>query len=280
MGVVRGSAGKETHVQEVEDGSHGVGWGAAMSPERSHRVKRRDGGPLFFPSHRAACVGAWQVLALAARISKITRSQESVTAAPSPARTSWPAGEKKPKNPDWLCERNLASMIPEHRLGYDRSIIPLGDSIALVSQRTKVSSCLATSTPMPAWTLSSARASLAALPRPSWRCVREPRVSPVMRKKNSITRCVSGRSRPSSGRSGPIAAPFSRLNRLGDDMCAREPLGGGADPPRGLPRVAPANSSSLCYPRRSEELPLIFHVPPSPRAAGLQEVPRPQALQH
>jgi len=41
-----------------------------------------------------------------------------------------------------------------------------------VSQRTKVSSCLATSTPMPAWTLSSARASLAALPRPSWRCVR------------------------------------------------------------------------------------------------------------
>ena len=44
----------------------------------------------------------------------------------------------------------------------------------LVSQRTKVSSCLATSTPMPAWSPSSVRASPAASPRPSWRCVRDP----------------------------------------------------------------------------------------------------------
>ena len=43
-----------------------------------------------------------------------------------------------------------------------------------VSQRTKVSSCLATSTPMPAWSPSSVRASPAASPRPSWRCVRDP----------------------------------------------------------------------------------------------------------
>ena len=41
VGVARGSAGKEAHVQEVEDGSHGIGWGAAMSPERCQRVKRR-----------------------------------------------------------------------------------------------------------------------------------------------------------------------------------------------------------------------------------------------
>lgn len=44
----------------------------------------------------------------------------------------------------------------------------------LVSQRTKVSSCLATSTPMHAWSPSSVRASPAASPRPSWRCVRDP----------------------------------------------------------------------------------------------------------
>ena len=70
VGVARGSAGKETHVQEVEDGSHGVGWGAAMSPERSHGVKRRDGGSalLFL---RAACLA--RVLPLLARVARISK---------------------------------------------------------------------------------------------------------------------------------------------------------------------------------------------------------------
>jgi hypothetical protein len=70
----------------------------------------------------------------------------------------------------------------------------------LVSQRTKVSSCLATSTPMPAWSPSSVRASPAASPRPSWRCVRDPdshipEASPTLATRIALPRCVSGRSR-------------------------------------------------------------------------------------
>ena len=179
VGVARGSAGKETHVQEVEDGSHGVGWGAAMSPERSHGVKRRDGGSalLFL---RAACLA--RVLPLLARLARISKRTPPNSPISENLRKNLKIQTGSPgRNP----------MVPDVQitpLGIRSTIVPLRDSRALVSQRTKVSSCLATSTPMPAWTLSSARASLAALPRPSWRCVREP-PSPVMRhrcEKNSI----------------------------------------------------------------------------------------------
>ena len=142
----------------------------------------------------------------------------------------------------------------------------------LVSQRTKVSSCLATSTPMPAWSPSSVRASPAASPRPSWRCVRDPdshvpEASPTLATRIAFPDASAADRGSSGGDLGParfrVSSQIAPRMILAHRRVARIPW----MPPRGHHRRrAPRSRSTFCYPRQSEKNSARLTVVPPPPA--------------
>ena len=130
VGVARGSAGKEAHVQEVDDGSHGIGWGAAMSPERCQRVKRRRrwvrsfflrASGLGFLRREPRAGACASLLARLARISKELTSEVSPTPPAGQSEKTHLRTKVPQKNPDCGSPGSSAESdgSRSHRLGYD-----------------------------------------------------------------------------------------------------------------------------------------------------------------
>ena len=141
-----------------------------------------------------------------------------------------------------------------------------------VSQRTKVSSCLATSTPMHAWSPSSVRASPAASPRPSWRCVRDPdshipEASPTLATRIALPDASAADRGSSGGDLGP--ARFRVSSQIAPRMILRaqtsrsDPVDATPWPP---PPSRPRSRSTFCYPRQSEKNSARLTVVPPPPA--------------